>query len=259
MRWDAEKYDSTHGPQIDVGLKLIETANIKANDSILDIGCGTGNLTCELARLAHKGTVVGIDPSPEMFNKAKEISSSFDNILLMNIRAEEMKFKNDFDLVYSNSALQWIKEQEDVIARSYRALKPGGRIAVQLPAKDFCWAMTDNIQSAISALGPESKFKKMESPWRFPLKEEMDVFLNDAGFLKVETYYKEDMLFFGSVNDVLDWGVSAGLRPFLALLNENKQERFKYAFAMGFESYRTEKGIEFPFRRLFAFAEKHNG
>ncbi|TAL27350.1 MAG: class I SAM-dependent methyltransferase [Nitrospirae bacterium] len=257
MRWDAEKYDSTHGPQIDVGLKLIEMANVKADDSVLDIGCGTGRLTCELARLAHKGTVVGIDSSQEMLNKAKEASSSFGNILLMNIPAEEMKFKNDFDFVYSNSALQWIKEQDNVIARSYKALKPGGRIAVQLPAKDFCWAMMENIRSAISSLGLESKFEKMESPWRFPLKEEMEGYLNNAGFVNAKTYYNEDMLFFESVNDVLDWGVSAGLRPFLALLNEKKQERFKYAFAMGFENYRTEKGIEFSFKRLFAFGEKH--
>lgn len=256
MRWDAEKYDSTHGPQIDVGLKLIETANVKANESILDIGCGTGRLTCELARLAHNGRVVGIDPSPEMFNKAREMSSSLDNILLMNIPAQEMNFNNEFDLVYSNSALQWIKEQEDVIARSYKALRKNGRIAVQLPAKDFCWAMMDNIYSAIASIGLESKYKKMESPWRFPLKEEMEGFLKDAGFAKINTSYKDYSLLFESVNEVLGWGESAGLRPFLAPLNEKKQERFKYAFAMGFENYRTEKGIEFPFRRLFAFAEK---
>jgi len=84
----------------------------------------------------------------------------------------------------------------------------------------------------------------------------MEEFFNAAGFLNVKTYYKEDTFFFESINDVLEWGVSAGLRPFLVPLNEKKQERFKYAFAMGFENYRTEKGIEFPFRRLFAFGEK---
>ncbi|KAF0144222.1 MAG: hypothetical protein FD156_2038 [Nitrospirae bacterium] len=256
MRWDAEKYDSAKSPQTDAGRELIEMASVKAGDSILDIGCGTGRLTCELARLAHKGTVVGIDPSQEMFNKARKATSSTDNITLLNITAQEMKFKNDFDVVYSNSAFQWIKEQGDVIALSYKALRKNGRIAVQLPAKDFCWAMMDNIRSAISALGLESKYKKMESPWRFPLKEEMEGFLKDAGFGKVDTFYKEYVLLFESINDVLDWGVSAGLRPFLAPLNENKQERFKYAFAMEFENYRTEKGIEFGFRRLFAFGEK---
>jgi trans-aconitate 2-methyltransferase len=256
MRWDAEKYDSTHGPQIDAGRKLIEMAKVKAGDSILDIGCGTGRLTCELAKLAHKGKVVGIDPSPEMVNKARETVTSFGNISLMQIPAQKMDFMSEFDIVYSNSALQWIKEQEDIIARSYRALKPNGRIAVQMPAKDFCWAMTENIQSAISALGLESIFNKMGSPWRFSLKEEMEGFFNDAGFLNIRAYYKEDRFFFESINDVLEWGVSAGLRPFLAPLNEKKQERFKYAFAMGFENYRTEKGIEFPFRRLFVFGEK---
>jgi len=256
MRWDAEKYDSAHAPQIDVGRKLIEMANVKADDSILDIGCGTGRLTLELARLAHKGTVVGIDASEEMLNKARKVLSSADNIVIMNIPAQEMKFKNDFDVVYSNSALQWIKEQEDVIALSYKALRKNGRIAIQLPAKDFCWAMTDNIQSAISALGLESKFKKMESPWRFPLKEEIEAALKDTGFQNVNAYCREDTLLFDSINEVHDWGESAALRPYLALLSKNKQERFRYAFAMGFENYRTEKGIEFGFKRLFAFGEK---
>jgi len=248
MRWDAEKYDSTHGPQVDAGLKLIEMADIKANDSILDIGCGTGKLTCELARLAHGGTVVGIDPSLEMFNKAREVSSSFKNILLMNIRAEEMNFKNDFDIVYSNSALQWIKEQADVIARSYKALKPGGSIAVQLPAKDFCWAMMDNIYSAIGALGLEAKFKNM--------KEEISGFMKAAGFVRVNAFYKDYTLMFESINEVLEWGVSAALRPYIFPLSEKMREQFKYAFAMGFENYRTEKGIEFGFKRLFALGEK---
>ena len=53
-----------------------------------------------------------------------------------------------------------------------------------------------------------------------------------------------------------EWGVSAVLRPYLPLMDEKKRERFKYAFAMGFEDYRTEIGIEFKFRRFFALAEK---
>ena len=256
MRWDAEKYDSTHAPQIDVGRELIAMAAVRANDSILDIGCGTGKLTCELASLAHKGKVVGIDPSIEMLERARENALSAGNIALINISAQRINFREEFDLAYSNSALQWIKEQEDVTALLYRALKKGGRIAVQLPAKDFCWALIENIYSAISTLGIESKYKKMESPWRFPLKEEVAGFLKNAGFVKVNAFYKDYTLMFESINEVLEWGESAALRPYLALLSEKKQERFKYAFAIGFENYRTEKGIEFDFRRLFVLAEK---
>ncbi len=135
-------------------------------------------------------------------------------------------------------------------------MKPDGRIAVQLPAKDFCWELMENINSTISFLGLESKYRNMASPWRFPLKEEFAGFLKDAGFKKVNAFYKNYTLMFESVNEVLEWGVSAALRPYLFPLSEKAQEQFKYAFTMGFENYRTEKGIEFNFRRLFAFAEK---
>ena len=256
MRWDAERYDSAHAPQIDVGRELIAMAAVRAEDSILDIGCGTGKLTCELAGLAHKGKVVGIDPSFEMLQKARKAASVHENIFLLQIPAQRINFKNEFDLIYSNSAFQWIKEQEDAIGLVYNALKPNGRVAIQLPAKDFCWALMENIYSAISTLNMESKYKKMESPWRFPLKEEVAGFLKNAGFVKVNAFYKDYTLMFESINEVLEWGESAALRPYLALLSEKKQERFKYAFAIGFENYRTEKGIEFDFRRLFALAEK---
>ncbi|MBI1810532.1 MAG: methyltransferase domain-containing protein [Nitrospirae bacterium] len=69
MRWDAERYDSAHGPQIDVGRELIKMATVRAEDSILDIGCGTGKLTIELARRTSKGCVIGIDPSEEMLKR----------------------------------------------------------------------------------------------------------------------------------------------------------------------------------------------
>lgn len=256
MRWDAGMYDAAHSPQTDVGRELIDMARVKADDSILDIGCGTGTLTIELARLAQKGKVVGIDPSAEMLERAREKALSAGNMALINIPAQKMGFKEEFDLIYSNSALQWIKEQEDVTARAYATLKHKGRVAIQMPARDFCWELMENIHGAISALGLEAKYKKMESPWRFPVKEEFAGFLKDAGFASINVFYKDYALLFKGIEEVLDWGVSAALRPYLARLDGKKQERFKYAFAMGFENYRTEKGIEFNFRRLFAFGEK---
>ncbi|MBI5056665.1 MAG: methyltransferase domain-containing protein [Nitrospirae bacterium] len=256
MKWDAEQYDLTHAPQIDAGMELIDRAKVREDDCVLDLGCGTGKLTVELARLAARGNVIGIDPSDEMLSKAREVSADLGNMHLLKIPAQSMDFEKEFDLVFSNSALQWIKEQEDVVARAHRALKPYGRLAVQMPAKDFCWTLSENIQSAIAALGLDEKFNRMESPWRFPLKEELYGFLKDAGFGNINVSYKDYVLLFDSINDVLKWGVSAALRPYLAPLSEKKQERFKYAFAMGFENYRTKRGIEFNFRRLFAFADK---
>ena len=135
MKWDAAQYDSVKAPQVDAGKELVALAKVNDNDSVLDIGCGTGKLTLELSRLASGGTVIGIDPSAEMLQKAEEISGTRDNIRFMRVYGQSMQFTDQFDLVFSNSALQWIREQQDVIRLVYRSLKKGGRIAFQLPVK----------------------------------------------------------------------------------------------------------------------------
>jgi len=95
-----------------------------------------------------------------------------------------------------------------------------------------------------------------QSPWYFPDKEEYEHLLKDAGFQKVEVFYRDYQIVFDSINGVIQWWASAGLRPYLEMLPPREQEYFKYAVAMNYEHNRTEKGIEFGFRRLFAFAVK---
>ncbi len=256
MRWDAEKYDSVKAPQIDVGRELIAMACVKADDSILDIGCGTGKLTLELARMASKGSVTGIDPSIEMLDKARKVSAGTGNMSLIQVAAQTMDFTERFDLAFSNSALQWVKEQQKVLKLVCQSLKQGGRIAFQLPTKDFCREFFDYSENAIASLGFEQFFLNWEPPWFLPTKEKYEVLLKDAGFNDIRVFYRDYRIIFGCVSEILGWWSSAGLRPYLAALPEKEQEYFQYAFAMSFENNRTKKGIEFSFRRLFAFAEK---
>ncbi|MDA8087107.1 MAG: methyltransferase domain-containing protein [Nitrospiraceae bacterium] len=256
MRWDADKYDSVKAPQIDAGRELIRLAQVKAADSVLDIGCGTGKLTLELARLAPKGSVLGIDPSDEMLRRALEVSARMANLKFIKSGAEEMDFEGAFDLAFSNSALQWVKDQRQAARRTYRALRPAGKIAFQMPAKDFCREFFEYTSLAIKRLGFERFFESFESPWCFASRQEYAGLLKETGFLNVKVFYRDYRLAFNSIKEVLDWWSSAGLRPYLAMLPEQEQEFFKYAFAMQFENNRTSRGIEFNFRRLFAFANK---
>jgi hypothetical protein len=70
------------------------------------------------------------------------------------------------------------------------ALKPEGRIAIQLPARDFCREVMENLNSAISALDLSAKYIGMESSWHFPLKEELHGFIVDAGFVNIKVFYR---------------------------------------------------------------------
>ncbi|GBD95665.1 MAG TPA: hypothetical protein ENG83_05990 [Nitrospirae bacterium] len=130
------------------------------------------------------------------------------------------------------------------------------RIAFQLPAKDFCTEFFEYTGNVIDSLGIGEFYKNWKIPWYFPSKDEYKSILNNAGFGNIEVYYRDYVLVFDNINEVLGWWCSAGLRPFLERLPEKEQEHFKYAFAMNFENNRTDRGIEFGFRRLFAFAEK---
>jgi trans-aconitate methyltransferase len=256
MKWDAEKYDSVKAPQVEAGWDLISMAKVKETDEILDIGCGTGKLTMELARLASKGSVTGIDPSTDMLAKARKISWEKGNVHFIQVAAEAMNFGGRFDLAFSNSALQWVKEQQKALELTYRSLKQGGRIAFQLPAKKFCREFFAYAANAIKSLGFESYFENWLTPWYLPDKEGYASIVKNAGFKKVDVFYKDYRLVFDSVNSVLDWWTSAGLRPYLEMLPHKKQEYFRYAIAMSYECNRTGKGIEFDFRRLFVLAEK---
>lgn len=257
MKWDARLYDSVKAPQIDAGRELVGLSGIRRTDSVLDLGCGTGRLTLELAHLALEGSVTGIDPSSEMLRKAEERCNARRNISFKRLSAEKMNFRDKFDIVFSNSALQWIKEQETVTGRVYDSLRDGGRIAFQLPAKDFCAEFFEYAWDAVRKNGLESVFEGWESPWYLPAKEEYRDLLKESRFENIKVYERSYNIVFKSAHGVFDWWASAGLRPLLALLKDREKEYFKYSFTMNFEKNRTDKGIEFKFRRIFAFAEKH--
>ncbi len=256
MQWNAEQYDTAKAPQIDAGRDLIAQAAIREQESLLDLGCGTGKLTIELARLAAAGRVTGIDPSPEMLDKAQAAAEGLGNLRLLRIPAQAMEFTDEFDLVFSNSALQWIREQEDVIRRVFHSLRNGGRIAFQMPAKDFCTAFFDSIQGAIASLAYERFFEGWRIPWRFPVVEEFRDMLEQAGFRAIRVFSREYRLAFHALADVLTWWSSAGLRPYLAVLPEGAQEHFLEEFGEEFARHGADGGTSFAFRRLFAFAEK---
>ncbi|MDA8388640.1 MAG: methyltransferase domain-containing protein [Nitrospiraceae bacterium] len=261
MKWDAEKYDSANAPQVEAGRELIRMAAVRPADRILDIGCGTGKLALELARLAPEGKVIGIDPSEEMLQKAVSVSAGAANLKFMRGSAQEMDFRESFDLAFSNSALHWVKkpeEQRTTLAKTFRALAPGGRIAFQMLAMDFCTEFFEYAGRAVKAAGLDRFFDNFVPPWHLASVQQYAGLLREAGFSEINAFFRQYRLTFGSIKDVLDYWCQAVLRPYLSVLPELERGYFKYAFAMQFEANRSSSGngIEFDFRRLFALAVK---
>ncbi len=140
MKWNAALYDKSHGFVSKYGEGILSYLQPKPGETILDLGCGTGDLTKEI--FISGANVTGIDNSAEMILTAK---SKFPEIEFYQMDARELSFNVQFDAIFSNAVLHWIPEKETVIKGMYSVLKEGGRIVLEFGGKG-------NIQQMINAL-----------------------------------------------------------------------------------------------------------
>ena len=173
-KWDAELYDSKHSFVSQLGTDLVELLAPQSGESILDLGCGTGYLTDKIAASGAK--VVGIDNASTMIEQARK---NYPNLIFEVADATNLHFTEQFDAIFSNAVLHWIKEPEKVIASIWRALKPGGRFVTEFGGKGNVKAIVTAIYQAIQAAGYPSNESK--NPWYYPSIAEYGTLLEQAG------------------------------------------------------------------------------
>ena len=139
---------------------------IDREDDVLDLGCGTGHLTQKI-RAMTDGVVVGMDPSPGMIAEAEaEVEGGAPAKVVFEVgRAESLAAVDRYDAILCNSALQWFGESSRALSNCLAALRPGGRMAVQAPARaDYC----PNFVKAVDALKRDSRTRRDFAGFRFP-------------------------------------------------------------------------------------------
>ena len=128
--WDTELYEAQHSFVWKMGQGLMEELNPQPGERILDLGCGTGQLT---NAIAEQGAVVlGLDASPDMIGQARR---NYPRVQFLLQDAASMQFQGEFDAVFSNAALHWMKNGSTVGANISRALHGGGRFVAELGGK----------------------------------------------------------------------------------------------------------------------------
>jgi trans-aconitate 2-methyltransferase len=132
--WSASGYNRISTLQQMLAEKEIRRLDLAGGERILDIGCGDGKVTAELAALVPRGSVLGVDPSHNMIDFA---SRHFGPAERANLRfevadARRLPYRSEFDLVVSFNALHWVPEQEEALHCIRDALKPGGRALLRL-------------------------------------------------------------------------------------------------------------------------------
>lgn len=169
--WDAAEYARVGRFVADQAGKVVGWLAPRAGERILDLGCGDGALTEKIA--ATGAVVVGVDASAAMIaaSQARGLDARV-------MRAEQLDFRAEFDAVFSNAALHWMKDQDAVLAGVRRALKPGGRFVAEMGGQGNIAA----IRVAVAAVLARHGLDRADRENQFFTAEEYRVRLERAGF-----------------------------------------------------------------------------
>jgi trans-aconitate 2-methyltransferase len=158
-RWDSGLYDEKHSFVWKLGAALVELLAPKPGERILDLGCGTGHLTAQIASTG--ASVLGIDSSPAMIEQARR---EYPHLLFEIADAREFNAAAPFDAVFSNAVLHWITEPKRVVSVVFQVLRPGGRFVAEFGGKGNVRTIAVALEEAAhSVLGVP-----VPNPWYYP-------------------------------------------------------------------------------------------
>lgn len=169
--WTAEEYANHASFVSKLGAPVIELLNPKRGEAILDLGCGDGALALHMQNAGAE--VIGIDSSASMVRSAqsKGIQAYVES-------GEEISFFTEFDAVFSNAALHWMRDYSAVLNGVYKALKTPGRFVGEFGGSGNIACLREAMSYVYEAEG----FGEYSDPWFFPTVDEYKAALQIAGF-----------------------------------------------------------------------------
>ncbi|MBN3896864.1 MAG: methyltransferase domain-containing protein [Nostoc sp. NOS(2021)] len=172
--WDTSLYEDKHAFVWQYGEDLLKLLNPQPGESILDLGCGTGQLTEKIAQAGAE--VMGVDYASEMIEKARQ---NYPHIRFDVADARNFQVDKLLDAVFSNAVLHWVKEADSAIASIHQSLKPGGRFVAEFGGKGNVKAIATALESALEAINIPAQTL---NPWYFPSIGEYATLLEQQGF-----------------------------------------------------------------------------
>ncbi len=250
MPWDPKQYHKFQAQRSAPFYDLLALVEKRLHLRAVDLGCGTGELTRQLADALRDSDVIGLDSSAQMLEKA----AAFAGPDLRFEQGDQAQLTGEWDLIFSNAALQWSENHAELIPRLYRSLTPGGQLAVQVPS---------NHNHISHQLYRETASEE-------PFRSILNGFQRYAPVLSIDDYARrlfecgaEDILVFEKVyphiledsNAVVEWISGTALVPYFERLGEHKEE-FVEAIRARMRRALPDRPVFYPFRRTLFSARK---
>lgn len=254
MTWDTTQYlkfaDHRTRPAID----LLGRIGAQAPARVVDLGCGAGNVTALLAARWPNADIVGLDPSPEMLDRAR---TDHPTLSFEVADAASWSAEPPVDVLYSNAALHWLGDHARLFPHLFAQVAPGGWLAVQMPRNFDAPSHTSVADAAADGPWRETIAAMLDEPPTHAPGVYIDLLSPLADLIDVwETEYIQIL---EGDNPVAEWTKGTWLRPFLNALDGSERDGFEAAYrARVRDAYPPlpDGRTVFPFRRLFLVARR---
>jgi trans-aconitate 2-methyltransferase len=224
--FDAGKYRRASDHQQTWGERLISELHLTGSERVLDLGCGEGRLTAMLARQTPHGYVLGIDASQNMIDLARH-SHAGDNLEFRLMDINDMDFQGEFDVIFSNATLHWVKDHGRMLTRVHRALRPCGFIRFSFAGQGNCASFFEVVRRTLEEEPFATCFRGFQWPWFMPSTGEYEGLVAASEFAEARVWQENADTVFQTAAALTGWIDQPSLVPFLACLQGPDKRRFR--------------------------------
>ena len=190
--WDAKAYSERNALQKWLADSHLAQLELAGTERLLDVGCGDGKITAEIARRLNRGSVLGVDPSTRMiaFAQAHFAKLEYPNLVFAVADATSLPYRREFDLVVSFNALHWVRDQGAALRGIRAALRPAGRAFLEFVPQGPRKSLEDMVEETCASERWERYFAGHTPPYVHLAPEQFRE-LASAAELRVERLERE--------------------------------------------------------------------
>ena len=256
MPWDPERYEQFKKERFAPFDDLVALVRVRPGLRAIDLGCGTGELTRRLADALPGSDVLGVDSSAEMLERSKEFARP--GLRFEQRTIEELLgagAQDEWDLVFSNAALQWVPDHERVFPAIFRLVRPGGQLVVQMPSN-----YTHPTHTFIDELAQEEPFRSAlrgyRRSWLAHGIEEYAQMLYDCGALDIVVFEKVYPHVLPDADALADWTSGTALVPYMERLPDDLRGPFMERYRARLRERFPQRPVFYGFKRILLAATK---
>ncbi|MCP9753128.1 methyltransferase domain-containing protein [Ferruginibacter sp. HRS2-29] len=248
MSWNPSTYNQFKEERFLPFYDLLSLLDIKPDQKVLDLGCGTGELTRKLADALPGSTALGIDSSAEMLEDATAFAGDSVKFEQQNIQDITERGEH-WDIIFSNAAIQWVDGHEDLLPEIIRQLHPNGQLLIQMPAQQH--NLSNKLLNELAAQEP---YRSALSGWirKSPVLdiEQYARILFENGGTSINVFEKVYPLVLPDPEALFTWVSGTALIPYKERLHGEIQQQFIADYKLLLERHFTGSPVFYAFRRI---------